>query len=421
MSLAIISLLALLIIIVISCFIPKLNPGLLSLLAALLIGTYGANLSVNQIVGFFPTNLFILLLSMTFVFGTAVQNGTLEQLTQRAIFLIKGQELLLPLLIFILAFALSALGPGNIAAVAVLAPVAMVLAKQRQISPLVVAIMLCTGANAGAFSPFSPTGIVALGLIEKIHVDPQLIWVVFGASAILQSLSAILAYVIFLIRTQRRSKTIQNVKVESVKLQKTPINTQQKLTMVFISALLLGVIAFKLPLITIALITAVLMFTFNLSTEEEVIQTVPWSTILMVTGIAVLIGLMEKTGGLDLATTTIATVTSPQLINAALAFVTGVVSAYSSSSGVVLPAFIPLIPGLAQKMAIDNIIPLIIAVAVGSHMVDVSPLSTLGALSIAAVDKKSTRDRMFKLLLTWGMSMSVVGGAIAYIFLDVAI
>ncbi len=421
MSLAIISLLALLIIIVISCFIPKLNPGLLSLLAALLIGTYGANLSVNQIVGFFPTNLFILLLSMTFVFGTAVQNGTLEQLTQRAIFLIKGQELLLPLLIFILAFALSALGPGNIAAVAVLAPVAMVLAKQRQISPLVVAIMLCTGANAGAFSPFSPTGIVALGLIEKIHVDPQLIWVVFGASAVLQSLSAILAYVIFLIRTQRRSKTIQNVKVESVTLQKTPINTQQKLTMVFISALLLGVIAFKLPLITIALITAVLMFTFNLSTEEEVIQTVPWSTILMVTGIAVLIGLMEKTGGLDLATTTIATVTSPQLNNAALAFVTGVVSAYSSSSGVVLPAFIPLIPGLAQKMAIDNIIPLIIAVAVGSHMVDVSPLSTLGALSIAAVDKKSTRDRMFKLLLTWGMSMSVVGGAIAYIFLDVAI
>jgi hypothetical protein len=62
---------------------------------------------------------------------------------------------------------------------------------------------------------------------------------------------------------------------------------------------------------------------------------------------------------------------------------------------------------------------MVIAVAVGSHMVDVSPLSTLGALCLAAVEDKSVRNRMFKLLMVWGVSMSVVGGLLAFIFLDV--
>ncbi len=138
----------------------------------------------------------------------------------------------------------------------------------------------------------------------------------------------------------------------------------------------------------------------------------------MVSGITILISLMEKTGGLTLATDFIASVTNPGSINAVLAFITGLVSAYSSSSGVVMPAFIPLIPGLAAKMNIFDLVPMVIAVAVGSHMVDVSPLSTLGALSIAAIENKDARNRTFKFLMIWGMSMSVVAGILAFMFLD---
>lgn len=418
MSLAIISLIVLMIIVLISCFVPRLNPGLLSLLAAFVIGMYLANMSLAQVLAFFPTNLFIMLLSMTIVFGTAQYNGTLEKVTQKAMSLIKGQDLLLPLLLFVMAFFFSALGPGNIISVAILAPVAMSLSKQRKISPLVMAIMMCTGANAGAFSPFAPTGIITIGLIEKIKVDPQIVWTVFAAAAALQSISALFAYAIFIIRTKRRGLYTHS-KTESPKESVvSKFNAQQKSTLFFILLLLTGVIFFNIQLIVMATAIAILMFLFNLGSEEEVLKTIPWGTIVMVSGIAVLIGLMEKIGGLDLATSFIANTTSTHLINAALAFVTGVVSAYSSSSGVVLPAFLPLIPGLAEKMMIGNIVPLVIAVAVGSHMVDVSPLSTLGALSIAAVDNKQTRERMFRLLLVWGMSMSIVGGVLAFVFLD---
>lgn len=412
---AIVSLGTLLVIIILSCIIPKLNPGLLSLSAALIIGVFMADMSTKLILSGFPTQLFILLVSMSTIFGIAQKNGTLDVVTHHAVNLIKGQALLLPILVFVLSFLLSALGPGNIAAVALLAPMTMNLAKKHKISPLIVAIMLCTGANAGAFSPFSPTGVVALGLLEQIKLNTNLIWVVFGSSAVLQSLSAFAAYLIFIIRSKKRN--FVSVKT-TVNISHPVLETKQKISLIAITALISGVIFIKIPLIIMAVSIATLMFILNLGDEDEVLKILPWSTIQMVTGIAVLIGLMEKTGGLDLATTFIANVTNINIINAVLAFVSGAVSAYSSSSGVVLPAFVPLIPGLATKMDITNIVPLVIAVAVGSHMVDVSPLSTLGALSIAAVEDKKQQKRMFRWLMAWGMSMSVVAGIVAFIFLD---
>lgn len=419
MDIAILSLTALVVVIVISCINQRLNPGLLALLAATILGFFVAGMSINSIVEFFPSSLFILLVSMSLVFGTAHNNGTLEKLTQRAVYLIKGQNLLLPVLIFVLAFLFSALGPGNIVATAILAPMAMLLAKKHRVSEILIAIMLCTGANAGAFSPFAPTGLVTIGLLEQISVPTNLIWTVFGASAVLQSISALVAYAIFLLRTKQRGTVLVVHRQKEVGIVVEPFAVQQKITLLFIMILLTGVLIAKLPLTLMALVVAVGMFAFRLSDEDKVLQSVPWSTILMVSGIAVLIGLMEKTGGLDLATNFIVSVASSEVINGVLAFVSGLVSAYSSSSGVVLPAFLPLIPGLAQKMSIPDVIPMVIAVAVGSHMVDVSPLSTLGALSIAAVEGKTLRERMFKYLMIWGMSMSVVAGILAFLFLDI--
>ena len=412
---AIVSLSALLVIVIMSCLFPKLNPGLLALVAALAIGIYGAGFSAKEIVSSFPAELFILLVSMSTIFGIAQKNGTLDVVTQYAVQLIKGEVLLFPLLVFVLAFLLSALGPGNIAAVALLAPLVMSLAQKHTISPLVVAIMLCTGANAGAFSPFSPTGVVMIGLLQQIELNTNLIWTVFGASAVLQSLSALSAYGIFLFRTKKRGLVSKEV---STHFQETKLILKQKISLVAILVLVLGVTVGQVPLLVMATTTAAVMFLLNLAEEEEVISTVPWSTIQMVTGIAVLIGLMEKTGGLDLATTFIAQVTSTTVIHGVLAFVSGAVSAYSSSSGVVLPAFVPLLPGLAAKMSISNTVPMAVAVAVGSHMVDVSPLSTLGALSLAAVKNPNEQKRLFTWLMAWGMSMSVVAGLLAFLFLD---
>src|SRR5207249_4402054 len=54
--------------------------------------------------------------------------------------------------------------------------------------------------------------------------------------------------------------------------------------------------------------------------------------------------------GMDLFTTILARFSTQTSVTGVMGFVTGLISVYSSSSGVVLHAFMPTIPGLIQKM-----------------------------------------------------------------------
>ena len=49
-------------------------------------------------------------------------------------------------------------------------------------------------------------------------------------------------------------------------------------------------------------------------------------------------------------------------------------------------------------------------------LVDVSPLSTLGALCIASAPQTEERTALFNKMLCWGLSMSVVGAVVCYVF-----
>ena len=73
-----------------------------------------------------------------------------------------------------------------------------------------------------------------------------------------------------------------------------------------------------------------------------------------------------------------------------MAFVTGIISTWSSTSGVVLPAFLPTVPGVLARLGGGDPLALSLSINVGSSLVDVSPLSTLGALCVAAVEDPET-------------------------------
>src|SRR5262249_23369035 len=141
----------------------------------------------------------------------------------------------------------------------------------------------------------------------------------------------------------------------------------------------------------------------------------PWGPILMVTGVTVLIALLEKTGGMDLFTTLLARLSSQKSVTGVIAFLTGTISIYSSTSGVVLPAFLPTVAGLITKLGGGDPMAIASSINVGSHLVDVSPLSTTGALCIAAAAASEDTRVLFRKMLAWGVSMAVVGAIGCYV------
>jgi di/tricarboxylate transporter len=165
-----------------------------------------------------------------------------------------------------------------------------------------------------------------------------------------------------------------------------------------------------------AFLAAAVLAVFGVADHEQAVRKMPWTAIVMVTGVTVLITQVEKTGGLELFSAALASVATPATMTGVVAFITGVISVFSSTSGVVLPAFLPTIPGVIARLGGGDPLALAASMNIGSHLVDMSPLSTTGAVCMAGIhDPKAFKDTYNK-LLAWGASMTVVGAILCYLF-----
>ena len=112
--------------------------------------------------------LFLTLAGVTLLFTQAQLNGTLDRVAHAAVRICRGNAGLIPVMFFALACLIASVGPGNVATAAMMAPMAMAVGGRAGIPPFLMAIMVGNGAQAGALSPFAPTGIIVTGLMMKI-------------------------------------------------------------------------------------------------------------------------------------------------------------------------------------------------------------------------------------------------------------
>lgn len=394
----------------------KVNVGVLAVAFAWVIGVYVAGLSARSILNGFPISLMAVLVGVTLLFAQAQANGTLDQIAAFAVSLARGHCALLPLLMFALTFALAAIGPGNIGAVALVAPMAMRIGGTAGISAFLMTLMVANGANAGAFSPVAPTGIIANGLITRLGLSMNPWSQVFLPSLIVQTVVALGGYLLFGgIKLWRQENDGRCEHHEPGIVKRERLTREQVYTVIAIGAFVLGVAVFQADAGFLAFALASALALARAADQEQALRLVPWDVIIMVCGVSTLVSLMEKTGGLDLFTSLIAGVSTPQTATGVLGLVAGLISVYSSSSGVVMPALIPLVPQLIQALGGGDAVALVSTINVGSHVVDVSPLSTLGAICIANAAPHEDKRKLFRWLLANGLVMAVVGAMLCLV------
>jgi di/tricarboxylate transporter len=410
MNLAIISVSALALAVLISCF-SRLNVGILSIAMAWIVGVYMGGLKVADVMAGFPSQLFLTLAGVTLVFAMAQANGTLSQLTHHAVRLCRGNAGVIPIMFFGLGAGLSSMGPGNIATAALLTPIAMATATRAGIPLFLMAIMVGNGANSGALSPFAPTGIIVNGIMATKNQMPGLEMQAFLYNFAAHALMAFGGYALFGgLKLFAADRNVEAVDPEGQRA----FTTRQWITLGVIGALIVSVLAFEAHVGLAAFVAAVLLVALGAADDGEAIKLMPWRVIVMVCGVTVLIALVERFQGLSLMVSLVAQISSPGTVTAVVALLTGIVSVYSSTSGVVLPAFLPLVPGLAAQLPGASAVGIAMSMNIGGHLVDVSPLSTIGALCIASAGAGDTR-RLFNQLLAWGLSMAVVGAVLCYL------
>jgi Na+/H+ antiporter NhaD/arsenite permease-like protein len=410
MSPATLSLLALLAVILLS-LTSRINVGILAVALAFPVGIYSAGWKPEVVLGLFPSALFLTLAGVTLLFGIAQENGTLGVLARRGVRLCGGTPALLPPLFFGLTCVLSMIGPGAIAASALVAPLALSAGLTAGVSPFLMALMVANGGNAGNLSPFSAVGVIVHAQMEKIGL-PNHDGSVFAANFVAHAMVAAVAYLLFGGR-----KLLRAPRVASVGDNATPLTGRQWFTLVILIVWISGVVVLKINPGLSAFAAAALLIMARTVEDHVAVAAVPWSVLLMVSGVSVLVGVLEKTGGMELFSGLLARIATPGTANGAMAFVTGLISTYSSTSGVVYPAFLPMVPGLVAKLGGGNPLEVALSINVGAAIVDVSPLSTIGALCVAGLPAGGDAKRLFRQMLLWGLSMVVVGAVFCQLFI----
>ena len=414
MTPAVLSLLALVVALVVS-MVSRINVGWLAMAFAWLIGVYAAGLRPDVVMAGFPVSLFLTLAGVTLLFAIAEANGTLGALArarrsggprQRA--RDSGASCSR------LACALSSIGPGAVSTVALLAPLAMTMGARVRVPPLLTALMVANGANAGNLSPFSSVGVIANGAMARAGLigHEGAVWFAnFAAHVIVGSRGLRLA------GSRPRVTAAAVPPITAPLSHPSALTGRQRADAGGGGGLDRGRARVQLqprPVGVCGVGHAAGRRRGRRSGTRS--GAMPWGIIMMVCGVSVLIGVLEKTGGMDLFTALLATTASPASVNGVIALVTGAISTYSSTSGVVLPAFLPTVPTLVASVGGGDPLAIALSINVGSSLVDVSPLSTLGALCVAAVPDPAASRRLFQALLAWGLSMTLVGAVLCQLF-----
>lgn len=370
-------------------YLRRLNIGLLSIAFAFIIGHFLVGLNASDIIGGWPLSLFFMLLAMTLLFGIAQANGTLSLLAGRVVELTGGRRRLIPPAFFLMSGLLAASGAGNISICALVSPIAMTVSIRQRIPAFLMAAMVIAGANAGGFSPIAPAGIIGVTLAEEIGI-PGTGLIVFRKQIIAQSILAAGLY--FLLKGHRLTQCLEQDPAVSA----GRINRAQKTT-IAVFVLVIGAIVLAGWNIGLTAFTGTVVLLFLRAADEETaLKAVPWSTIILVCGVGMLVHVAQMAGGIALMADVLARFMHTRSAAPIMAVTGGILSTASSASGVVMPTLIPMVPAIVEETGADGV-RVIASIITGSHMVTNSPLSTLGALAVAAAGQQQLdQKKLFK-------------------------
>ncbi|MFI9027796.1 SLC13 family permease [Streptomyces sp. NPDC053560] len=450
MSDHVISIIALVVVFAVAT-LTSVHMGALAIVAAFVVGTAVAGETADDIFGGFPGDLFVVLVGVTFLFAIARNNGTVDWLIHTATRAVRGRIALIPWVMFLVTAVLTGVGAVVPAAVGVVAPIAIGFATRYRISPVLMGLFVINGGSAGGFSPISIFGSITNGVVARNHLpgDPVLLFV---ASFLFNAVLSVLAFFLFggrkLIGQRAQDVTTGDPGTPAADddrptggtgaptrpaaypsggtaatlapatapaatgsdgspLAAAPVtlDRMRALTLLGLLCLVVGALFFDLDVGLMALTVTVVLALFSPSAAKGAVDRCAWSTVLLVCGIVTYVSLMERMGTITWLGDSVASVQAPLLGALLICFIGSVVSAFASTTGI-LGALIPLaVPFLLGGHV--GAVGMITALAISASVVDSSPFSTSGALVTAAAPEP-VRDQVFRRLMAWGMSMTVV-------------
>ncbi|MBQ7545219.1 MAG: hypothetical protein IJT02_09795 [Synergistaceae bacterium] len=373
-------------------FIKKINLGFFALGVAFVLGTVGG-MKASQITAGFSSSMFVTLVGVTFMFGMASQNGTLELFSKKVVALVGKHTVLIPILMFVLSAFISAIGPGHIAAGILMTTFAMYLAFEMDINPMATSLYAKLGANAGCASTLSITGILAAQLSNPMGYSG------FGLHLFLSTLLSgfVFTCVVYILYKGYAVKADNPLKWSDI----PAFNREQRITICVIAIVVICCIGFKLDTGLFAFLAASVLILTGCADEKKAIKGIPWGTLVFICGVGALVNVINKLGGIALVSDYLKSLMTAKTATPIMSATSGILSWVSSTTGVVMPALLPIADNVARTFGVSYV-ELMSAIIATSFAAAISPLSTGGAIIMSSysASKETTTEEMNNMFKT---------------------
>ena len=420
------------------------NMGALALVASFIVGLAVFDRTTDDVLAGFPSNLFVILVGVTYLFALAKNNGTVDWIVHGSVRAVGGRVALVPWAMFVVCAAVTAIGAVSPAAVAIVAPVAMGFALRYQIHPMMMGMMVVQGATAGSFSPIGIFGSITNGVVESNGLPGNqgfLFITTFTAATIIAAITyfafggrqliargaeadnvAAMGTVAENASRAATRSSVSGTPHSAVEVSRSlgaaggptdahRLDAQRIVTLVGLVALMVGALGFDLDVGFTALTIAVILTLAFPTSAKGAVEKISWGTVLLIGGIVTYVNLLQNEGVMTWLGDRVAEVGAPLVAALLICFIAAVVSAFASTTGII-GALIPLaVPFLLTEQV--NAIALIAALAISSSVVDCSPFSTNGALVVANSNDED-REMVFKRLMQWGMSIVLIAPLVVW-------
>ena len=406
--------------VILLAFFRKVNVGVVALTAGVIaVRIFGLN--DKALIGGISASMFTTLVGITLLFAAVTQTGALDLLARKIIALAGNRMWIIPIAVYIAGFIVAGVGPGAIPALAIIPALAAVIAVEVGFDPIMLVLIGEAGLMAGRMTPITPEAAIITAAAAEAGIEG-----VMGTVLLCQTLVTVIYSLImwFLFKGYKIKTPLKPI--ERTAIEK--FNHKQVIALAGIVLMMVMLIFFKVNIGLAAFFVAGILFLFGVADDGKAIKALPWSTIVMVLAVGALLDIVNDMGGIDLLSAGMSSIMTKGTATPIMGISAGLLSLVSSALGVVYPTMMPMCAGIAEQVGGVNPVALMAAVGAGGSLAGISPLSTGGALAMAALGtaipnltKEEENKRFVQLFIMAGIALLTLAICCATFYNPIAV
>ena len=278
----------------------------------------------------------------------------------------------MPWLFFAIAFAECIIGSGSVGYFAMMSTGCMV-GVQLGLYPLLIPFMIMIPAVMANIHPIVVVGQIATGLLEESGLG-EYAYAAYFTQLVVGFLFCLILYIIF--KGYKVNKDME-INFDEV-LPK--FNRNQIITLIGTALSITVLVTLGYEIAMLGAFVVAIYFALGIYDVKSFTAAVPVNMMLTIPGMTMMIGLVTKLGGIDVLMALVTPLVNKWTLVAVIVFLSAFVSWLSSTTTVVLPTFIPLLPKLVASVGGNiNYGALLGALYASSHFASLNPFDGRGS------------------------------------------